>query len=67
MSRYDKIEAKDVASRNANADLGKVLEVERIIKQMRAAGISGRGFSLAPPFRRQKYTTRTHIRHERIK
>lgn len=65
MSRYDKLDVNEVASRNRNVDLGKVQEIEKTIRKLHAVGVSSQGFDLLPPFRRQAHSSSTPTRMSR--
>ena len=51
MSRFEAIDAEDMASRNPKVDLKQVRNFDKALRELRAAGIEPKKFELAPPFR----------------
>ena len=54
------VDVRDLARRNPNVDLKKVLEAEEMLRRLSDEGVSEQGYNLAPPFRRQMYVESKH-------
>lgn len=46
---------EDMAIKNPRVDAEKLAEALKLLRVLRAHGISGPGYNLAPPFRRQMH------------
>ena len=53
-------DVRDLARKNPNVDLKKVLEAEEMLRRLCDEGVSEQGYDLAPPFRRQMYVESKH-------
>lgn len=49
------VDLQKIAQNNPNVDFNKVNEARAMIRILRSYGISGRDYTLAPPFQRQMY------------
>ena len=56
----DVVDVDKVMRNNPHVDLDKVREVRELLRALRKQGLSPRGYTLAPPYRRQMHVTSKH-------
>ena len=56
----DVVDVEKMKENNPNVDFDKVREARELLRALRKQGLSPRGYSLAPPYRRQMHVTSKH-------
>ena len=56
----DVVDVDKVMLNNPNVDFDKVREARELLRTLRKQGLSPRGYTLAPPYRRQMHVTSKH-------
>lgn len=58
------VDLQKIARTNPNVDLDKVREARELLRILRSYGISGREYTLSPPFQRQVYVDIKHHKED---
>ena len=54
------VDVEKITRDNPKVDLEKVREARELVRALRKHGLSPRGYTLAPPYRRQMHVTSKH-------
>ena len=56
----DVVDVEKIVKDNPKVNLEKVREARELVRVLRKQGLSPRGYTLAPPYRRQMHVTSKH-------
>jgi hypothetical protein len=56
----DVVDVEKIMRDNPKVNLDKVREARELVRTLRKQGLSPRGYTLAPPYRRQMHVTSKH-------